>query len=163
MSIAKNGDNVTVHYTGKLTTGEQFDSSNGRDPLGFTIGAGQMIKGFDAALPGMAIGDKKTVTIVAAEAYGETNPEAIIQFPKTNVPADMVLEPGMPLTLTDQNGHPVQVVVVEVQEDIIVLDANHELAGKDLVFDIEIVKLAPPNNATYPDGQQHDEHDGHKH
>ena len=163
MSIAKNGDNVTVHYTGKLTTGEQFDSSNGRDHLGFTIGAGQMIKGFDAALPGMAIGDKKTVTIVAAEAYGETNPEAIIQFPKTNVPADMVLEPGMPLTLTDQNGHPVQVLVVEVQENIIVLDANHELAGKDLVFDIEIVKLAPPNNATYPDGQQHDEHDGHKH
>jgi peptidylprolyl isomerase len=141
MSIAKNGDNVTVHYTGKLTTGEQFDSSNGRDPLGFTIGAGQMIKGFDAALPGMAIGDKKTVTIVAAEAYGETNPEAIIQFPKTNVPADMVLEPGMPLTLTDQNGHPVQVVVVEVQENIIVLDANHELAGKDLVFDIELVSI----------------------
>jgi peptidylprolyl isomerase len=141
MSIAKNGDNVTVHYTGKLTTGVQFDSSNGRDPLGFTIGAGQMIKGFDAALPGMAIGDKKTVTIVAAEAYGETNPEAIIQFPKTNVPADMVLEPGMPLTLTDQNGHPVQVLVVEVQEDIIVLDANHELAGKDLVFDIELVSI----------------------
>ena len=141
MSIAKNGDNVTVHYTGKLTTGEQFDSSNGRDPLGFTIGAGQMIKGFDAALPGMAIGDKKTITIVAAEAYGETNPEAIIQFPKINVPADMVLEPGMPLTLTDQNGHPVQVVVVEVQEDIIVLDANHELAGKDLVFDIELVSI----------------------
>jgi len=141
MSIAKNGDNVTVHYTGKLTTGEQFDSSNGRDPLGFTIGAGQMIKGFDAAMPGMAIGDKKTVTIIAAEAYGETNPEAIIQFPKTNVPADMVLEPGMPLTLTDQNGHPVQVVVVEVQEDIIVLDANHELAGKDLVFDIELVSI----------------------
>lgn len=141
MSIAKNGDNVTVHYTGKLTTGEQFDSSNGRDPLGFTIGAGQMIKGFDAALPGMAIGDKKTVTIFASEAYGETNPEAIIQFPKTNVPADMVLEPGMPLTLTDQNGHPVKVVVVEVQEDIVIFDANHELAGKDLVFDIELVSI----------------------
>ncbi len=141
MSIAKNGDNVTVHYTGKLTTGEQFDSSAGRDPLGFTVGAGQMIKGFDAAVPGMAIGDKKTITIVAAEAYGETNPDAIIQFPKTNVPADMVLEPGMPLTLTDQNGHPVQVVVVEVQEDVIVLDANHELAGKDLVFDIELVSI----------------------
>jgi peptidylprolyl isomerase len=141
MSVAKNGDNVTVHYTGKLTTGEQFDSSAGREPLGFTVGAGQMIKGFDAAVPGMAIGDKKTITIVAAEAYGETNPEAIIQFPKTNVPPDMVLEPGMPLTLTDQNGHPVQVVVVEVQEDIIILDANHELAGKDLVFDIELVSI----------------------
>jgi peptidylprolyl isomerase len=141
MSIAKNGDNVTVHYTGKLTTGVQFDSSAGREPLGFTIGAGQMIKGFDAAVPGMAIGDKKTITIVAAEAYGESNPEAIIQFPKTNVPADMVLEPGMPLTLTDQNGHPVQVVVIEVQDDVIILDANHELAGKDLVFDIELVSI----------------------
>jgi peptidylprolyl isomerase len=141
MSVAKNGDNVTVHYTGKLTTGEQFDSSAGREPLGFTVGAGQMIKGFDAAVPGMTIGDKKTITIPAAEAYGETNPEAIIQFPKTNVPADMVLEPGMPLTLTDQNGHPVNVVVVEVQEDVIVLDANHELAGKDLVFDIELVSI----------------------
>jgi peptidylprolyl isomerase len=141
MSVAKNGDNVTVHYTGKLTTGEQFDSSAGREPLGFTVGAGQMIKGFDAAVPGMAIGDKKTITIVAAEAYGETNPEAIIQFPKTNVPPDMVLEPGMPLTLTDQNGHPVQVVVVEVQDEVIILDANHELAGKDLVFDIELVSI----------------------
>jgi peptidylprolyl isomerase len=141
MSVAKNGDNVTVHYTGKLTTGEQFDSSAGREPLGFTVGAGQMIKGFDAAVPGMTIGDKKTITIPAAEAYGESNPEAIIQFPKTNVPADMVLEPGMPLTLTDQNGHPVNVVVVEVQEDVIVLDANHELAGKDLVFDIELVSI----------------------
>jgi peptidylprolyl isomerase len=141
MSVAKNGDNVTVHYTGKLTNGTQFDSSVGREPLGFTVGAGQMIKGFDAAIPGMAIGDKKTVNIPAAEAYGESNPEAIIQFPKTNVPADMVLEPGMPLTLTDQNGHPVNVVVVEVQEDVIVLDANHELAGKDLVFDIELVSI----------------------
>jgi peptidylprolyl isomerase len=141
MSVAKNGDNVTVHYTGKLTTGEQFDSSAGREPLGFTVGAGQMIKGFDAAIPGMVIGDKKTITIPASEAYGESNPDAIIPFPKANVPADMVLEPGMPLTLTDQNGHPVQVVVVEIQEDVIVLDANHELAGKDLVFDIELVSI----------------------
>ncbi len=141
MSIAKNGDNVKVHYTGKLTTGEQFDSSTGRDPLGFTVGAGQMIKGFDAAIPGMAIGDKKTVTIPATEAYGETNPEAIIEFPRANVPADMKLEAGLPLTLQNQYGQPVPVVIVEIKEEVIVLDANHHLAGKDLVFDIELVSI----------------------
>jgi peptidylprolyl isomerase len=138
---AKNGDNVAVHYTGKLTNGTQFDSSAGREPLAFTVGAGQMIKGFDAAIPGMKIGDKKTVNIPAAEAYGEKNPEAIIPFPKENVPADMQLEVGMPLTLSDQHGHPVQVVVQEIKDDVIVLDANHHLAGEELVFDIELVSI----------------------
>lgn len=138
---AKNGDKVKVHYTGKLTSGEQFDSSAGRAPLEFTVGAGQMIKGFDAAIPGMSVGDKKTVNIPAADAYGERSPEAIIQFPKENVPADMVLEPGMPLTLSNQYGQPVPVVVVEILEDVIVLDANHHLAGEELIFDIELVEI----------------------
>ncbi len=141
MSTAKQGDNVTVHYTGKLVNGEQFDSSAGREPLGFTVGAGQMIKGFDAAIPGMAIGDKKTINIPAAEAYGEKDPTAIIEFPKEHVPGDIKLEPGMPLTLSDPQGHPVPVTVVEVKEDIIILDANHFLAGQDLVFDIELVTI----------------------
>jgi peptidylprolyl isomerase len=139
---AKNGDNVKVHYTGKLVNGEQFDSSAGREPLGFTVGAGQMIKGFDAAIPGMVVGDKKTINIPAAEAYGERSEEAMIPFPKEHVPADMKLEPGMPLTLTNQQGQPVQVVVVEVREDIIILDANHFLAGQELIFDIELVEIA---------------------
>lgn len=82
MQQVKNGDEVKVHYTGTLLSGEQFDSSNGREPLKFTVGAGQMIKGFDAALPGMKVGEKKTVTIHSAEAYGERNEEAIIRFPK---------------------------------------------------------------------------------
>lgn len=138
---AKNGDNVKVHYTGKLTTGEQFDSSAGRDPLGFTVGAGQMIKGFDAAIPGMAVGDKKTITIVAADAYGERVAEAIIEFPKENIPADMKMEVGMQLTLSNQYGQPVPVVVTEIKEAAVVLDANHHLAGKDLVFDIELVEI----------------------
>ncbi|UEG51245.1 peptidylprolyl isomerase [Ferruginibacter lapsinanis] len=138
---AKNGDAVSVHYTGRLVTGEQFDSSAGREPLAFTVGAGQMIKGFDAAIPGMAIGDKKTITIAAADAYGEKDPAAIIQFPKENVPADMKLEPGMQLTLSNQYGQPVPVVVIEVQDTVIVLDANHHLAGQDLVFDIELVTI----------------------
>ena len=138
---AKNGDAVSVHYTGKLVTGEQFDSSVGREPLAFTVGAGQMIKGFDAAIPGMAVGDKKTINIPAADAYGEKDPQAIIEFPKENVPADMKLEPGMPLTLSNQYGQPVPVVVVEVKDDVIVLDANHHLAGQELIFDIELVSI----------------------
>ena len=96
---AKNGDNVKVHYTGKLVNGEQFDSSTGKEPLAFIVGAGQMIKGFDAAIPGMVVGDKKTINIPAAEGYGEKDPTAIIEFPKEHVPAEMKLEPGMPLTL----------------------------------------------------------------
>lgn len=142
MTQVKNGDTVKVHYTGKLATGDQFDSSVGREPLEFTVGAGQMIPGFDAALPGMIVGDKKTVNIPASEGYGEVSEEAIIQFPKENVPDDMKLEPGMTLTLSNQEGQPFPVVVKEIKDDVVVLDANHFLAGKELVFDIELVEIA---------------------
>ena len=141
MQQAKEGDVVRVHYTGRLTTGEQFDSSAGREPLEFTVGAGQMIKGFDAAMPGMSLGEKKTINIAPQDAYGEKDPTAIIEFPKSNVPEDMKLEPGMQLTLSNQHGQPVPVVVVEVQDDVIILDANHFLAGQELVFDIELVEI----------------------
>ena len=141
MAQAKNGDVVKVHYTGKLVNGESFDSSEGREPLEFTVGAGMMIKGFDAAMPGMAVGDKKTVNIPAADAYGEKDPTAIIEFPKENVPEDMKLEPGMQLTLSNQEGQPFPVVVVEVKDEVIILDANHFLAGQELVFDIELVEI----------------------
>ena len=141
MQTAKNGDQVKVHYTGKLTSGEQFDSSAGREPLEFTVGAGQMIKGFDAAIPGMKIGDKKTINIPASEGYGERSDEAIIPFPKTNVPADMKMEVGMQLMLSNEHGQPVQVIVAEINDDVIMLDANHFLAGKELVFDIELVEI----------------------
>ena len=141
MALVKEGDVVKVHYTGKLTNGEQFDSSVGRELLEFTVGAGQMIKGFDAAMPGMAVGDKKTVNIIPEDGYGEKSDDAIIEFPKENVPADMKLEPGMPLTLSNQAGQPVPVIVIEVKDDIIILDANHFLAGQDLVFDIELVEI----------------------
>lgn len=141
MQQVKKGDVVKVHYTGKLTSGDQFDSSAGREPLEFTVGAGQMIKGFDAALPGMKVGDKKTINIAAADAYGEKNDEAIIEFPKEKVPPDMKPEPGMKLTLSNQQGQPVQVVVKEIKEEVIVLDANHFLAGEELVFDIELMEI----------------------
>ena len=137
MQQVKDGDVVKVHYTGRLTSGEQFDSSAGREPLEFTVGAGQMIKGFDAALPGMLVGDKKTINIAAADAYGERTDEAVIAFPKENVPEDMKLEPGMTLTLSNQMGQPIPVVVLELREDAVILDANHFLAGKELIFDIK--------------------------
>ena len=141
MKQVKEGDVVKVHYTGKLSNGEQFDSSVGREPLEFTVGAGQMIKGFDAAMPGMNLGDKKTISIAPEDGYGPRSEEAIIEFPKENVPPDMKLEPGMGLTLSNQAGQPVPVIVVEVKDDVIVLDANHFLAGQELVFDIELVEI----------------------
>lgn len=141
MKQAKKGDHVKVHYKGKLNSGEQFDSSEGRNPLEFTIGAGQMIAGFDQAIPGMTVGEKKTIIIAPENAYGEKNEEAIIEFPKENIPADMKLEPGMKLHLRNEAGQPVPVIVTEVKDDIVILDANHELAGKELIFDIELVEI----------------------
>ncbi len=141
MAQVKEGDVVKVHYTGKLVNGEQFDSSVGREPLEFTVGAGMMIKGFDAAMPGMVIGEKKTISIAPEDGYGEKSEDAIIEFPKENVPEDMKLEPGMSLTLSNEAEQPVQVVVVEVKETVIVLDANHFLAGQELIFDIELVEI----------------------
>ena len=108
----KKGDVVRVHYTGTLLDGTQFDSSVGRNPLEFTVGAGQMIAGFDAGVLGMAIGEKKTLQIDPENAYGLSNPEAIIEFPKDNVPAEMQLEVGMQLNLQNEYGQPVPVVVL---------------------------------------------------
>lgn len=138
---AKANDKVKVHYTGKLASGEVFDSSEGRDPLAFTVGGGQMIKGFDEAVDGMALNEKKTVTIVAEEAYGEHKAELIQEIPRTNLPEDMKPEVGQKLVATNDLGHQTQVAVTQVSEEAITIDANHDLAGKDLVFDIELVEI----------------------
>ncbi len=138
---AKKGDTVRVHYTGKLVSGEQFDSSAGREPLEFEIGAGMMIKGFDDAVVGMAIGDKKTINIPAAEAYGERSEEMVIDFPRSNFPDDMTPEVGMQLMMNNSAGQQFPVTIVDVKEDVVMLDANHMLAGKELVFDIEMVEI----------------------
>ena len=145
MQQAKEGNVVKVHYSGRLTDGTLFDSSEGREPLEFTLGAGQMIKGFDTGVLGMAIGEKKTLQIAAEDAYGARDEEAIIEFPAENIPEDMKLEPGMQLTLRNQNGQPVPVIVLEVKEDVIIMDANHMLAGQDLVFDVELVSISEKN------------------
>jgi peptidylprolyl isomerase len=142
MAKAKKGDKVKVHYTGKLTDDTVFDSSREREPLEFTIGAGQMIKGFDAAVEGMEVGESKKVEIPSAEAYGERSDEAMIEVDKSQLPKDMNPEKGMQLEATSQDGRRQILIIHEVKEEKVVLDANHPLAGKELVFDIELVEVA---------------------
>jgi FKBP-type peptidyl-prolyl cis-trans isomerase 2 len=141
MQQVKSGDKVKVHYHGKLTNGETFDSSEGRSPLEFEVGGGMVIKGFDDGVTGMAVGEKKTVNIPFNEAYGPRNPEMVIEFPKDRFPTDMEIEAGMPLMMSGGNGEQFQVVVTEIKEASVMLDANHPLAGQDLIFDIELVEI----------------------
>jgi peptidylprolyl isomerase len=142
MATAKSGDKVKVHYHGRLTNGETFDKSEGREPLEFEIGSGMVIKGFDDGVTGMAIGEKKTIQIPFNEAYGARNADMIIEMPKDRFPQDMELEVGLPLAMTDGQGQHFQVVVTEIKDDSVVLDANHPLAGQDLIFDLELVEIA---------------------
>lgn len=141
MAQVKSGDKIKVHYHGKLTSGETFDSSAGREPLEFEVGSGQVIPGFDMGVTGMIAGEKKTINIPFAEAYGPKNPEMIIEMPKDRFPKDMEIEIGMQLGMSDQEGHQFQVTIVEIKEAIVLLDANHPLAGQDLIFDLELVEI----------------------
>lgn len=141
MQEVKVGDRVSVHYHGKLNNGNTFDSSEGRDPLQFEVGKGHVIKGFDDAVLGMKIGDKKTVNIPVDQAYGERREDMVMSYPKKDFPQDMNPEPGMQLQMSDQEGNHVPVVVTEVKEEEVLLDANHPLAGQNLIFDIELVKI----------------------
>ena len=141
MSQAKSGDTVRINYTGTLTTGETFDSSEGRDPLEFVVGSGQIIPGLDAAIPGMAVGDTKKVEVPCAQAYGETNPDARQSVPRDQIPDNIPLDLGTQLQMQTPQGQVMQVVVAEVTDAEVTLDANHPLAGKDLVFDIEMVGI----------------------
>jgi peptidylprolyl isomerase len=141
MQQVKKGDKVKVHYHGKLTSGETFDSSTGRDPLEFEVGSGMVIKGFDEGVTGMSVGEKKTVNIPYDEAYGPRNPDMIIEVPKDKFPPDIEIQLGLPLMMSDGNGQQFQVTISGVQDETVQLDANHPLAGKDLVFDLELVEI----------------------
>lgn len=141
MSEAKAGDKVSIHYTGTLSDGSTFDSSAGRDPLEFTVGSGQVIPGFDAAVTGMTVGEKKTVTIPADQAYGQADPRAIQVIPRDNIPADIPLEVGLQLQASGPGGQVMVVVVKEITETEVTLDANHRLAGEDLTFALELVSI----------------------
>ena len=142
MSQAKKGDSVKIHYTGTLEDGAVFDSSAGRDPLLFTLGGGQVIVGFEEAILGMAIGDKKKVTIPSHKAYGEKNEAMIIQVPLAQVPPDLNPEVDQKLQMGGPNGEVVVVTVVDVTDEVVVLDANPPLAGMDLTFDLELVEIS---------------------
>jgi peptidylprolyl isomerase len=141
MAQVKSGDKIKIHYHGKLTTGETFDSSEGREPLEFEVGSGMVIKGFDDGVSGMNVGDKKTINIPFDEAYGPRNPEMVIEMPKDKFPKDMEIEVGLPLGMSDQNGQQFNVTIVEIKENVVMLDANHPLAGQDLIFDLELVEI----------------------
>lgn len=141
MQQVKSGDKVRVHYHGKLTNGETFDSSNGREPLEFEVGSGMVIKGFDSGVTGMKVGDKKTVNIPVDEAYGPLNEAMMIEYPKTQFPKDMSLELGMPLVMSSAAGEQFEVKIAEIKEEVIVLNANHPLAGEELIFDLELVEI----------------------
>ena len=144
MTEAKRGDNVKVHYTGKLADGTVFDSSAGGDPLEFAIGSGQVIQGFEKGVVGMQVGESKVVDIPVAKAYGERNDEMVIQAPIEQVPPDLKPELGMRLEMGGANGEILRVVVVEIADTHITLDANPPLAGEDLTFEIELVECAAP-------------------
>jgi len=140
-AVAKNGDTVRVNYTGKLADGTIFDSSAGREPLEFTVGAGQVIPGFDNAVLGMKVGEKKTVTIPVDEAYGPRRDEQIVEISREKLPSDMTPEVGQQLVMKQSDGREIVVVITKVSDETVTIDANHPLAGKDLTFEIELVKI----------------------
>lgn len=142
MPTANAGDKVQVHYTGTLDDGTQFDSSRGREPLEVTLGAGQVIPGFDEALTGMSVGDSKTVTIPADQAYGSRREEMVQQVPRSAIPAEIELAPGLGLSAQGPDGQHLSFVVVSFDDQQVTLDANHPLAGRDLTFDLELVSIA---------------------
>jgi peptidylprolyl isomerase len=141
--VAENGDTVSVHYTGTLDDGTQFDSSVGKEPLEFVLGAGNMITGFENAVRGMKVGESKTVTLPPEEAYGQPRDDLLIRFDLDELPEGPTPQVGQYLVLTMTNGQNVQKPVVEVTDSYIIVDANHELAGKTLTFEIELVSIDP--------------------
>ncbi len=150
MQQVQNGDKVKVHYHGKLRSGETFDSSEGREPLEFTVGEGQVIPGFDQGVMGMQVGDKRTVEIDVQNAYGEKSQEMVIEFPKAQFPDDMNPEVGMQLMMNNGEGQQFPVTITELKEESVMLDANHPLAGQELVFDIELVEIVPVSRIIMP-------------
>lgn len=142
MSQPKQGDKVQVHYTGTLSDGTQFDSSAGGEPLEFTLGEGQLIPGFEQAVAEMTVGEVRTVTIVADEAYGPRYDELLEDVPRELMPEGVELSEGLALQGNSPDGHPMRYTVVTVTEEIVTLDGNHPLAGQDLVFELELIAIA---------------------
>lgn len=142
MTQAKSGDTVRIHYTGTLQDGSVFDSSEDRDPLEFQLGSGQVIPGFDEGVSGMEVGEKKTIEIPCDQAYGPIHPEAMQDVPRAEIPDNIPLELGTQLQMQAPDGQTMMVVVANVTDEKVTLDANHPLAGKDLTFALELVEIA---------------------
>ena len=132
---------VKVHYTGKLADGEVFDTSDGKEPIEFTLGQGQLIPGFEKGLIDMKLNEKKTINMTKDDAYGEVNETLIQEVKKTDLPQDMEPKVGMGLVSKSPDGQEINLMVVEVKEETIVIDGNHPLAGRDLIFDLEVVEI----------------------
>ncbi len=141
MSQAKSGDTVHVHYTGKLDDGTVFDSSEGGDPLSFELGKEMVVPGFEKAVSGMEIGEKKTVSFPSDEAYGPRMDQLVFMVPRENLPPGYDPQEGQMLRMETKDGRQMDVMVVGADESSVKLDANHPLAGKDLTFDVELVKV----------------------
>ncbi len=135
----KKGDTVKIHYTGKQKDGKVFDSSHSREPLEFEIGKGMIIPGLEEAIEGMEVGEKKDVSLEADEAYGQRDEKLVVEVPREKLPEGLEPQKGMPLRVKNAEGRDMQVVVADVDESIIKIDANHPLAGHDLDFEVEVV------------------------
>lgn len=142
MTQAKQGDTLHLHYKGTLDDGTVFDSSEGRDPISFELGAGQIIPGLEEGVAGMEVGEKRTVRVEAADAYGEHDPTQVQAVDLANVPDHIPTDPGTQLQMQTQDGQAVTVVVADRTDEQLFLDANHPLAGKALIFDVELVEIA---------------------
>lgn len=138
---AQKGHHVRVNYKGTLTDGTQFDSTHGKEPLEFTLGENQVIPGFENGIIGMKEGENKKVEIPVDQAYGEVNNDLYLEVPRSEFPADITPEAGMPIEVKNNQGQVIVTNIASVQEDTVVLDANHPLAGRDLIFEIELVKI----------------------
>src|SRR3989344_6064286 len=140
MQIVK-GNKIKVHYTGILEDGSIFDSSEGREPLEFEVGSGQLIKGFDEAVIGMKNGEEKEITLKPSEAYGEPNPQMLQKVPRTELPQDQEIKEGMMLSVMLPDGQQIPAVVKEINDKEATIDFNHPLAGKTLKFKIKIIEI----------------------
>lgn len=141
MAEAKNGDTVSIHYTGRLEDGTVFDTSEDKDPLEFTLGEGKVIPGFEKAVEGMEEGETRTATIDSEDAYGERRDDLVLSVAKQQLPDDLDPEVGQRLQMQAGDGQTFQVVISDVESDSVEVDANHPLAGEDLTFDIELVEI----------------------
>ena len=147
MTEVKSGDVVRIHFTGKLEDGTEFGSSNGQEPLELRVGAGQIIPGLDEKIDGMTVGEKETVTIPAEQAYGQRDERQVQVLPRSAIPETIELSVGARLQATTQDGRQIELTVTDFDDDQVTVDANHPLAGHDLVFEVEVVEVVGSEGA----------------